>query len=253
MIYQKNKGKEESLAIFDRKNKLKKNAGISKLLSDAIKKYQYDVVGWTEFCIDNKNLKQKALPKYREKPLENLRLQERNLSSISNPPLKTVFETKDTYITHLYKEYVKDQAFYEAILKNPGKYKAGIDDKLLNEEIDKSAKKYLKNIKKRKTDEEEIINSLKPEDWLEISKSKYPKVQLGLMLGVSKEAITNNFGLYFINQLKAEFLGSRTAYLSSSGPALWYEIEKIEKELEYFEKEVVTPMIKKINRDKNKK
>ena len=196
MIYQKNKGKEESLIIFDRKNKLKKNAGISKLLSNAINKYQYDVVGWTEFCIDNKNLKQKALPKYREKPLENLRLQERNLSSISNPPLKMVFASKDTYITHLDKEYVKDQAFYEAILKNPGKFREGFDDKLLNEEIDKSAKKYLKNIKKRKTDEEVIINSLKPEDWLEISKSKYPKIQLGLMLGVSKEAITNNFGLY---------------------------------------------------------
>ena len=252
MIYQNNKKKEKSLAISDRKNKLKKNVGISKLLTDAIKKYQYDVVGWTEFCIDNKNLKRKALPKYRENPLEDLRIQERNLLNIGNPPLKTVFASKDTYITHLNKEYVKDQAFYEAILKNPGKYRAGIDDKLLNEEIDRSAKKYLKNIKKRKIDEEAIINSLKPEDWLEISKSKYPKVQLGLMLGVSKEAITNNFGLYFLNQLKAEFLGSRTAYLSSSGPALWYEIEKIEKELEYFEKEVVTPLIKKIKKVSNK-
>ena len=244
MVYQKNKGKEESLAIFDRKNKLKKNAGISKLLTDAINKYQYDVVGWTEFCIDNKNLKQKALPKYREKPLENLRLQERNLSSISTPSIKTVFATKDTYIAHLDKEYDKDQAFYEAILKNPGKHRAGIYDKLLNEEIDRSAKKYLKNIKKRKIDEEAIINSLKPEDWFEISKSKYPKVQLGLMLGVSKEAIVNNFGLYFINQLKAKFMGSRTAYLTSSGPSSWHEIDRIEKELAYFNKEVIAPLIK---------
>jgi len=247
MLYQKNKGKEESLTIFDRKNKLKKNAGISILLKDAIKKYQYDVVGWTEFC-NNKNMKQKALPKYREKPLENLRLQERNLSSISIPPLKTVFASKNTYISYLEKEYVKDQAFYEAILKNPAKYKKDIDDKLLNEEIDKSAKKYLKNIKKRKIDEERIINSLKSEDWLEISKSKYPKVQLGLMLGVSKEAIVNNFGLYFINQLKAEFLGSRTAYLSSSGPSSWYEIDIIQNELAYFLKEIVNPMIQKINK-----
>jgi hypothetical protein len=252
MIYQNNKGNEESLAIFDRKNKLKNNSGISKLLTNAIKKYQYDVVGWAEFCINNKYIKQKALPKYREKPFENLRLKERNLSSISTPPLKTVFASKDDYIAHLDKEYVKDQAFYEAILKNPGKFREDFDDKLLNEEIDKSAKKYLKNINKRKTDEEVIINSLKPEDWFEISKSKYPKIQLGLLLGVSKEAITNNFGLYFLNQLKAEFLGSRTAYLSSSGPVLWYEIEKIEKELEYFEKEVVIPLIKKINKDKNK-
>ncbi len=252
MIYQKNKVKEESLAIFDRKNKLKKNKVTSKLLTDAINKYQYDIVGWSGFCIDNKNLKQKKLPKYLEKPLENLRLQERNQSLISTPLLKTVFASKDTYITHLDKEYVKDQAFYEAILKNPGKYRAGIDDKLLNEEIDGSAKKFLKNIKKRKTDEESIINSLKTEDWLEISKSKYPKVQLGLMLGVSKEAIINNFGLYFINQLKAEFFGSRSAYLSSSGPHSWNEIDRIERELAYFKKEVVIPMVKKINKVEKK-
>jgi len=156
MLYQKNKGKEKSLTIFDTKNKLKKNAGISILLKAAIKKYQYDVVGWTEFCNDNKNLKQKALPKYREKPPEIIRLQERNLSSISIPPLKTIFASKDTYITHLEKEYDKDQAFYEAILKNPGKYKKDNDDKLLNEEIDRSAKKYLKNINKRKTDEDAV-------------------------------------------------------------------------------------------------
>ena len=252
MANQNKKIKEKSLTIADNKIKPKKNGGISKLLTDAIKKYQFDVVGWTEFCIDNKNLKQKTLPKYREKPFENLRLQERNLSSINTPSLKTVFASKDTYISHLEKEYNKDQAFYEAILKNPGKYKKENDDKLLNEEIDRSAKKYLKNIKKRKTDEEGLIKTLKPEDWVEISKSKYPKVQLGLLLGVSKEAITSNFGIYFLNQLKAEFLSSRTAYLSSSGPVLWYEVEKIEKELEYFEKEVVTPLIKKVKKVKKK-
>ena len=253
MIYQKKKVKEESLAISDRENKIIKNVGVSKILRDAIKKYQYDIVGWTEFCIDNKNTKQKELPKYREKPLENLRLQERNPLSLSTPPLKTVFASKDMYIKHLKKEYVKDQAFYEAILKNPGKYKSGFDDKLLNEEIDISAKKYLKNIMRRKNDEETIINSLEPADWIEISKSKYPKVKLGLILGVSKEAIINNFGLYFINLIKAEFLGTRTAYLSSTGPSSWHEIDRIGKELEYFKKEVVNPMIKKINKVKNKK
>jgi len=253
MIYQKNKVKEESLAISDGKNNLIKNAGVSKLLRDAIKKYQYDIVGWTEFCIDNKNIKQKDLLKYREKPFENLRLQERNPLSLSTPPLKTVFASKGMYIKHLDNEYVKDQAFYEAVLKNPGKYKLGIADKLLNEEIDISAKKYLKNIMKKKTDEETIINSLKPEDWIDISKSKYPKVKLGLILGVTKEAIINNFGLYFINLIKAEFLGTRTAYLSSTGPSSWHEIDRIEKELEYFKKEVVNPMIKKINKIKNEK
>jgi len=250
MIYPYNKKKEKSLVITNRKNKLKKNVGISKLLTDAIKKYQYDVVGWTKFCIDNKNLKKKALPTIQENPLEDLRLQERSLSNISNPPLKTVFSSKETYINHLDKEYVKDQAFYEAILKNPGKYRKDTDDELLNKEIDRSAKKYLRNINKRKTDEEKIINSLKPGDWLEISKSKYPKVQLAIMLGVPKDAIVNNFGLYFINQLKAEFMGSRTAYLTSSGPSSWHEIERIEKELEYFNREVVTPLVNKLNKVK---
>ena len=174
MSDQKNKRKEVSLTKPDRKNQLKKNADISLLLRNAIKKYQYDVVGWTEFCIDNKNLKHKVLPKYREKPLENLRLFERNLSSIVTPSLKTVFSSKDAYISHLDKEYVRDKAFYEAILKNPGKYRADSDDTLLNEEIDRSAKKYLKTIKKKKIDEIAIIDSLKPTDWLELRKSEYP-------------------------------------------------------------------------------
>ncbi|KYK31643.1 MAG: hypothetical protein AYK22_02170 [Thermoplasmatales archaeon SG8-52-3] len=230
----------------------KKKVGFSKLLKDAISKYQYDIVGWTEFCIENKNLKQKALPKIRENSFEDLRMRERNLSNTSNPPLKTVFASKGSYIKHLDKEYIKDQAFYEAILKNPGKYRASINDNLLNEEIDRSAKKYLKNIKKRKIDEEKIINSIKPEDWLEISKSKYPKIHLGLMLGLSRDAIINNFGLYFINQLKAEFMAARTAYITSSGPSSWHEIERIEKELAYFNKEVVSPLIKKFDKDKNK-
>jgi hypothetical protein len=69
---------------------------------------------------------------------------------------------------------------------------------------------------------------------------------LGLILGANKEAIINNFGLYFINQLKAQFAGSRTAFLSSSGPASWHEIERCKAELTYFKKEVVNPIIKKL-------
>jgi len=255
MINHKNKENKNKkfLNNSNQYNKLKQRQGVSKLLEIAIKKYQFDIVGWTEFCIDNKNLKQKALPIYRRKPFENLRIQDRNLSSFTSPPLKKVYESPESFIRYLDQEYIRDQAFYEAILKNPGKYKADIEDNLLNEEIDKSAKKYLKNIKKRKTDEEAIINSIKPEDWIEISNSKYPKVKLGLMLGVSKEALIKNFGIYFINLIKAEYLGSRTAYLSSTGPSSWYEIDRIEKELEYFKKEVVNPIIKNINKIKNKK
>jgi hypothetical protein len=248
MINHKNKEKKNKgfLNNSNQYNKLKQRQGVSKLLEIAIEKYQFDIVGWTEFCIDNKNLKQKALPKYRKRPFENLRIQDRNLSSFTSPPLKKIYESPDSYVQYLDKEYIRDQAFYEAILKNPGKYKADIKDNLLNEEIDKSAKKYLKSIKKRKVDEEALIRTVKPEDWLEIKKSKYPKVQLGLMLGASKEAIIKNFGLYFINQLKANFLGTRTAYLSSTGPTSWHEIERCEAELTYFEKMVVEPIIKKL-------
>ena len=66
--------------------------------------------------------------------------------------------------------------------------------------------------------------------------SKYPKVQLGLLLGVSKEAIVNNFGIYFITLLKGHFAGSRTAFLSSAGPASWYELEQLQAELTYLKR-----------------
>jgi len=225
---------------------IKESMPVSNLLIKAINRYQFDVVGWTEYCIDNKNLKQKALPIYRQKPLEDLRIKDRILSPLSTPSIKDVYESKSHYIRYLDEEYARDQAFYEAILKNPSKYKAGFEDDLLNEEIDKSAKKYLKSIKKRKIDEEALINKIHPNDWLNIKNSKYPKVMLGLILGASKEAIINNFGLYFINQLKAQFAGSRTAYLSSSGPTSWHEIERVKAELTYFKKEVINPIVKKL-------
>jgi len=211
----------------------------SKLLEMAIKRYQFDVVGWTEYCIDNKILKQKALPVYRKKPLENLLIQDKILTGLSIPSIKKVYESPKHYIKYLDEEYVRDQAFYEAILKNPGKYKTDNIDILLNKEIDNSAKIYLKNIEKRKIDEEALIDHIQNDKWLDVKMSKYPKVQLGLILGVSKEAIVNNFGLYFMNLLKGHFAGSRTAFLSSTGPASWYELEQSKAELEYFRKEVV--------------
>jgi len=217
----------------------------SKLLEMAIKRYQFDVVGWTEYCIDNKILKQKALPVYRKKPLENLLIQDKILTGLSIPSIKKVYESPKHYIKYLDEEYVRDQAFYEAILKNPGKYKTDNIDILLNKEIDNSAKIYLKNIEKRKIDEEALIDHIQNDKWLDVKMSKYPKVQLGLILGVSKEAIVNNFGLYFMNLLKGHFAGSRTAFLSSTGPASWYELEQSKAELEYFRKEVVKPCIEK--------
>ena len=140
---------------------------------------------------------------------------------------------------------MRDQAFYETILKNPGKFKTDDKDILLNKEIDRSAKEYLKTIEKRKIDEEALIGRIQNDKWLDVKMSKYPKIQLGLILGVSQEAIVNNFGLYFMNLLKGHFAGSRTAFLSSAGPASWYELEQCEAELAYFKKEVVKPCIEK--------
>lgn len=225
---------------------LKENIKISNLLKTAINRYQFDIVGWTEYCIRNKSLKQKALPIYRQKPFEDLRIRDRLYSSFSNPSIREVYESPYHYIRYLDKEYTRDQAFYEAILKNPKKFNVNFEDDLLNEEIDKSAKKYLKTIKKRKIDEELLIKEIRNNEWFEIKKSKYPKVMLGLILGVNKEAIINNFGLYFINQLKAQFAGTRTAFLSSSGPASWHEIERCKAELTYFKKEVVDTIVNKL-------
>jgi len=222
-----------------------RNSKDSKLLEMAIKRYQFDIVGWTEFCIDNKVLKPKALPVYRQKPLENLLIQNKILTGLNTPSIKKVYESPKHYIKYLDEEYVKDQAFYEAILKNPGKFNTDNTDILLNKEIDNSAKKYLKNIEKRKIDEEALIDRIQNDKWLDVKMSKYPKVQLGLILGVSKEAIVKNFGLYFLNLLKGHFAGSRTAFLSSTGPASCYELEQCEAELAYFNKEVVKPCIEK--------
>lgn len=48
-----------------------------------------------------------------------------------------------------------------------------------------------------------------------------------------------------MNLLKGHFAGSRTAFLSSTGPASWYELEQCEAELAYFNKEVIKPCIEK--------
>jgi hypothetical protein len=227
-------------------DKLRHSSAVSKILKMAIKRYQFDVIGWTKYCIDNKDLKQKALPVYRHKPLENLRIQDKILTSLSTPPIKKVYESPNHYIRWLDEEYVRDQAFYEAILKNPSKSKTDFEDNLLNKEIDHSAKEYLKTIEKRKIDEEALIRGIQIDNWLDIKMSKYPKVQLGIILGATGEAIVNNFCLYFINQLKAFLASSKTAFLSLTGPATWYEIDQCKAELAYFKKEVVDPIVKNL-------
>jgi hypothetical protein len=194
----------------------KQISSISKILEMAIKRYQFDVVGWTKFCIDNKISVRKALPSDQSESLEMLRIQDKISKPLNTPPIKKIYDSKSEYIKWLDKEYVRDQAFYEAILKNPGKYKLNLENDLLNKEIDNSARK-------------------------------------GLMLGASEEDIMNNFGLYFINLLKAHFTGSRTAFLSSSGPEYWHELDKCKAELTYFKEEIIRPSLDILKKKKIKK
>jgi hypothetical protein len=231
----------------------KNGIGISKLLEMAIKRYQFDVVGWTRFCTENKISERKALPIGKSESLELLRIQDKISKPLDTASIKKIYDSKSEFINWLEEEYVRDQSFYETILKNPSKYKLDLEDDLLNEEIDNSAKKYLKKIKRRRADEEILIRDISDEKWEEIKISKYPKVLLGLILGASEEDIMNNFGLYFVNLLKAHFAGSRTAFLSSSGPKYWHEIEKCKAELTYFKEEVIRPSLNVFNKKKGKK
>ncbi len=220
-----------------------KERGISKLLEMAIKRYQFDIVGWTRFCTGNKISERKALPRGKSESLELLRIQDKISKPLDSPPIQKIYGSKDEFINWLDKEYIKDQAFYEAILKNPSKYNLDLEDSLLNKEIDNSAKEYLKKLKGRKSDEESLIREISDEQWDKIKVVKYPKVLLGLILGASAEDIMNNFGLYFVNLLKAHFASSRTAFLSSSGPNYWHEIDKCKAELTYFKQEVIRPSL----------
>jgi len=231
----------------------KQISSVSKILEMAIKRYQFDVVGWTKFCNESTNTERIALPNAKSESLEMLRIQDKISKPLNTPPIQKIYDSKSEYIKWLDKEYVRDQAFYETILKNPGKYKLDLEDDLLNKEIDKSARKYLETIKGRRVAEETLIKDIPDEKWDEIKISNYPKVLLGLMLGASEEDIVNNFGLYFINLLKAHFAGSRTAFLSSSGPKYWHELDKCKAELTYFKEEVIRPSLDVFKQNKIKK
>ena len=230
----------------------KQVSSASKLLEMAIKRYQYDVVGWTKYCNESTNIKRKALPIGTLESLEILRIKDKLSKPLETPQVQKIYDSKTNYINWLNKEYERDQAFYEAILKNPGKYKLDSKDKSLNEEINLSAKKYLKTIKGLRDNEESLIKNISNELWDEIKVSKYPKVMLGLILGGSEDDIINNFGLYFINLLKAHFSAGRTAFLSSSGPEYWHELDMCKAELTYFKEAFVRPSLDVINKKKRK-
>ena len=231
----------------------KQISNISKLLEMAIKRYQFDVVGWTKYCTERIDTDRKALPRGPSESLEMLHIQDKLSTPLDTPPVQKIYNSRSTYINWLDKEYERDQAFYEAILKNPGKYKLNSEEESLNEEINHSAKEYLKTIRDRRINEESLIKNIPNELWDEIKVSKYPKVMLGLILGASEEDIINNFGIYFINLLKAHFAGGRTAFLSSSGPEYWHELDNCKAELSYFKEEVIRPILGAINLKKIKK
>ena len=230
-----------------------KEIGISKLLEMAIKRYQIDIVGWTRFCTENKISEKKSLSRGQSESLELLRIKDKISKPLDSSQIQKIYDSKDEYINWLDKEYVKDQAFYEAILKNPSRYNFDLEDGLLNKEIDNSAKEYLKKLKGRKTYEASVIREISDEKWNKIKVAKYPKVLLGLILGASEEDIMNNFGLFFINLLKAHFAGGRTAFLSSSGPEYWHEIDKCKAELTYFKEEVIRPSLNAFKKKDGKK
>ena len=110
----------------------KQISSISKLLEMAIKRYQFDVVGWTKFCTDNKNTERKALPSGKSESLEILRIQDKISTPLNTPSIQKIYDSKNDYIKWLDKEYDRDQAFYEVILKNPGKYNLDLKDNSLN-------------------------------------------------------------------------------------------------------------------------
>ena len=231
-----------------------KSTAASKFLETAVKRYQFDVVGWTEYCLDNTMVREKMLPVYRQKPYENLRIQDKLVTAYGMPPLKKVYDSRENYTAWLDEEYGRDQAFYEAILKNPDKIMLSLGlgserdqkDRELNEEIDRSAAEYLQVIEGKKVDEAVIIENIDKDIWLDIKTSEHPKVQLGVELGAAPEPIVNNFAVYFMNQLKGHFAGSKTAFLTSTGPASWNEMEKCRIEMDYFRKQILGPSIKKL-------
>jgi len=229
---------------------MQKKSNISNLLKMAIKQYQFDVVGWVNFCNEKKNTEFRLIPEHKSESLDILRIQDKISKFLNTPPIKKIYNSKSEFINWLDKEYTKDQTFYETILKNPRKYKLGLEYNLINKEIDESAKNYLKTIKKFRVNEKSIINDISDNKWYQIKISKYPKVFLGLILGASEKDILNNFGIYFINLLKAYFSSGRTAFLSSSGPEYWHEIDKCKAELTYFKEEVIRPTLYEFKKKK---
>lgn len=225
--------------------------GVQRFLNQSILRYQYDVVGWTEFCFNNTEISNKLLPAYSENPLEALRVQDKLGATFSAPPLESIFSTKDSYIWWLGEEYARDRAFYETILENPNTLMVALGlemnkdeiDETINTEIDCCASDYIEILEQNKFEEKKRIEGITSHNWKEIKNSEYPKVQLGCELGATPEAIVNNFCVYYLNLLRGQFVGSRTAFITSTGPASWEELEACKSEIGYFRNKVFNPYV----------
>jgi len=225
------------------------SSSVSKLLTQAIDWYQCDVVGWLLYCTSpDQLLLQEKRTIMHQPALDFLRIKERIRSQVHAPNLKKIYDSKENFLDWLHQEYMRDQAFYEAVIENAQKPKRDSTVNTVNQEIDVDAREYLRVLRLRYSDEASIIKNISNKTWGDIRDSNYPKVMLGLILGVSEEALVQNFGLYFLSRLKAQFAGSRTALLSSSGPNYWHELDRCEVELTYFKNKVVIPCIQHIKK-----
>ena len=225
------------------------SASVSKLFTQAIEWYQCDVVGWLMYCTStDKHLLQEKRSTIQQPALEILRIKERIRAQVHAPNVKKIYSSKESFLDWLHQEYNRDQAFYEAIIENTQKSKSDSKVHTVNHEIDIDAREYLRVLRQKYCDEARIIDTISDKTWNDIKNSQYPKVMLGLILGASEEVLVQNFGLYFLSRLKAQFAGSRTALLSSSGPNYWHELDRCEVELTYFKNTVVRPCIQQMKK-----
>jgi len=225
------------------------SSSVSKLLTQAIECYQVDVVGWIVYCTTPSQQFLKEKKKNTRLPsLELLRIQDRMNTQVHVPNYKKIYDSRQSFLEWLHVEHLRDQAFYETILKNPQRLKSDSSEQVLNREIDVAAKEYLQSLQQKNYDEAEIIKNIPESTWEKIKNNSYPKVMLGFLLGASEEAVVNNFGVYFLSRLKAQFAGSRTALLSSSGPNYWHELDRCDVELTYFKNTVVNPCLLQIKK-----
>lgn len=217
-------------------------------LDKFIKRYQYDIVGWTEFCVTNVESTKRMPPEDSQGALEFLRTQERFNDLTCAPPVEKIYSDKESYIQWHDEEYERDRAFYQCVLRRSKEIMValGLRTDVVDEiklEVDRDALNYLDTLEQKKSEEISRIMTMPESDWSIVRSARYPKVQLGCLLGADPEAIVVNFGIYLVCGLQGEFHGSKSAFLSASGPTLWQMLGASKAELAYFKENVLSPSI----------